>query len=130
MLPIPVFTGTATSLVLPARLSKQAAGAVMPQAIRELLAEAAAENTFRSYISALRHWTGWHAARYGIELGLPVPETTVLPFVFDNVRRRSTGGEFGWELPSAIDQALVAAGLKANVGPWTLATSALVRKMP
>ena len=65
---------------------------------------------------------GWHATRYGIELTLPVPETTLLQFVVDHVQRRSTDGELAWELPPAVDQALVAAGLKAKVGPWTLAT--------
>jgi len=87
-----------------------------------LLAEAAAENTTRSYTSALRYWAGWHAARYGIELALPVPEAIVLQFVVDHVQRRSTDGELAWELPPAVDQGLVAAGLKAKVGPWTLAT--------
>lgn len=43
--------------------------------------------------SALRYWAGWHAARYGIELALPVPEAIVLQFVVDHVQRRSTDGE-------------------------------------
>lgn len=114
---IPVLVATAASLVLPEQLAQQAADAV-----RELLAEAAAENTTRSYTSALRYWAGWHAARYGIELALPVPEATVLQFVVDHVQRRSAEGELAWELPTAVDQALVAAGLKAKLGPWTLAT--------
>lgn len=108
---------TVHHLVLPEQLAQQAADAV-----RELLAEAAAENTTRSYTSALRYWAGWHAARYGIELALPVPEATVLQFVVDHVQRRSTDGELAWELPPIVDQALVAAGLKAKLGPWTLAT--------
>ncbi len=58
--------------MLPEQLAQQAADAV-----RELLAEAAAENTTRSYTSALRYWAGWHVARYGIELALPVPEAIV-----------------------------------------------------
>lgn len=40
------------SLVLPEQLAHQAADAV-----RELLAEAAAENTTRSYATALRPWS-------------------------------------------------------------------------
>lgn len=107
----------ASSLALPVQLAQQAADAV-----RELLAEAAAANTTRSYASALRYWAGWHTARYGIHLTLPVPESTVLQFVVDHVVRRATDGDLAWELPSAIDQALVAAGLKAKPGPWTLAT--------
>jgi len=114
---ISVLAQPASSLVLPEQLAQQAASAV-----RELLAEAAAANTTRSYASALRYWAGWHAARYGIELTLPVPEATVLQFVVDHVVRRSAEGELAWELPPAADQALVAAGLKAKLGPWTLAT--------
>lgn len=54
---IPALAATATTLALPEQLAQQAAAAV-----RELLAEAAAENTTRSYSSALRYWAGWHAA--------------------------------------------------------------------
>ncbi|TAL63696.1 MAG: site-specific integrase [Burkholderiaceae bacterium] len=107
----------AASLVLPEQLAQRAASAV-----RELLAEAAAANTTRSYASALRYWAGWHAVRYGVELALPVSEATVLQFVVDHVARRSAEGELAWELPAPLDQALVAAGLKAKLGPWTLAT--------
>jgi len=85
---IPALAATATCLALPEQLAQQAADAV-----RALLAEAAAENTTRSYTSSLRYWAGWHAARYGIELALPVPEATVLQFVVDHVQRRSTDGE-------------------------------------
>ena len=114
---IPTLAQPASSLVLPDQLAQQAADAV-----RELLAEAAAANTTRSYASALRYWAGWHAARYGLELTLPVPEAAVLQFVVDHVVRRSAEGELTWELPPAVDQALVAAGLKAKPGPWTLST--------
>ena len=114
---IPALAQPAASLTLPAQLAQQAADAV-----RELLAEAAAANTTRSYTSALRYWAGWHAARYGIELTLPVPEAAVLQFVVDHVVRRNADGELAWELPPAVDQALVAAGLKAKPGPWTLST--------
>ena len=114
---IPALAQPATSLVLPDQLAQQAADAV-----RELLAEAAAANTTRSYASALRYWAGWHAARYGIELTLPVPEAAVLQFVVDHVVRRSVEGEMTWELPPTVDQTLVVAGLKAKPGPWTLST--------
>ncbi len=53
---------------------------------------------------------------------MPVPEATVLQFVVDHLQRRSAEGELAWELSAAVDQALVAAGLKAKLGPWTLAT--------
>lgn len=50
---------TATHLVLPEQLAEQAT-----EAVRELLAEAAAANTTRSYAAALRYWAGWHQGRY------------------------------------------------------------------
>lgn len=108
---------TTPPMALPVQLAQKAADAV-----RELLAEAAAENTTRSYASALRYWAGWHAARYGLELTLPVPEAAVLQFVVDHVVRRNADGEPAWELPLAVDQALVESGLKAKPGAWTLST--------
>src|SRR5438445_876419 len=106
----------ASQLLLPEQLAEQAANAV-----RELLAEAAAANTTRSYTSALRYWAGWHRARYGTELALPATEAVVMQFVVDHVVRRSKTG-LAWELPPAVDQALVAAKLKSKLGPWKLAS--------
>ena len=113
----PAEAQSVSGVALPAQLAQQAADAV-----RELLAEAAAENTTRSYTSALRYWAGWHVARYGVELTLPVPETVVLQFVVDHVVRRNADGELVWELPPEVDQALVASHLKAKLGPWTLSS--------
>src|SRR3546814_4303769 len=92
----PVLAQPPTGLALPVQLAEQAADAV-----RELLAEAAAENTTRSYATALRYWAGWFAARYGRELTLPVPEAAVLQFVVDHVQRRSADGVLPWALPVA-----------------------------
>ncbi|MBL8300703.1 MAG: site-specific integrase [Rhodanobacteraceae bacterium] len=111
---ITTLASPANQLLLPAQLAEQAA-----EAVRELLAEAAAANTTRSYASALRYWAGWHRARFGIELNLPVAEAVVMQFVIDHVARRGKYG-LAWELPTAVDQALVAAGLKAKPGPWKL----------
>jgi integrase len=108
----------AAQLLLPAQLAEQAADAV-----RELLAEAAAANTTRSYASALRYWAGWHRARFGVELTLPVSEATVIQFLVDHIQRRSKSGLVS-ELPPEIDTALVAAGLKAKVGPLKLSSVA------
>ncbi|MEB1101543.1 site-specific integrase [Xanthomonas campestris] len=107
---------TAANLVLPEQLAQQAADAV-----RELLAEAAAANTTRSYATALRYWAGWHQARYGVELALPASEAVVIQFLVDHIQRKNKTGLVS-ELPPAIDQALVAAGLKAKVGPLKLST--------
>lgn len=101
-------------MVLPEQLATQAA-----EAVRELLAEAAAANTTRSYATALRYWAGWHQARYGTELALPLGEAAVMQFVVDHVARRGKDG-LRWELPTNLDAALVASGLKAKLGPWKL----------
>jgi hypothetical protein len=63
---LPALASPTAGLVLPEQLAHQTADAV-----RELLAEAAAANTTRSYVTALRYWAGWHQARYSVELALP-----------------------------------------------------------
>jgi integrase len=105
-----------SGLVLPEQLAQQAADAV-----RELLAEAAAANTTRSYAAALRYWAGWHQARFSIELTLPVSEAVVIQFLVDHIQRKNKAG-LVTELPAAADQALVAAALKAKLGPLKLST--------
>lgn len=107
---------TELASVLPAQLSIQTSDAV-----REILAEAAAANTTRSYATALRYWAGWHQARYGIDLPFPVDESTVIQFIVDHLARRNAEG-LTWELPPDVDRQLVAAGLKAALGPWKLNT--------
>lgn len=113
---LPVLASPAAGLVLPEQLAQQAANAV-----RELLAEAAAANTTRSYATALRYWAGWHLGRFGAELTLPVNEVVVIQFLVDHIQRKGKTGLVS-ELPPTLDQALVAAGLKAKVGPLKLST--------
>ena len=113
---LPTLSEPASGLVLPEQLAQHAADAV-----RELLAEAAAANTTRSYAAALRYWAGWHHARFGMELTLPVNEAVVIQFLVDHIQRRNKTGLVS-ELPPAADQALVAAGLKAKLGPLKLST--------
>jgi integrase len=111
-----ILTAPASSLVLPEQLAQHAADAV-----RELLAEAAAANTTRSYAAALRYWAGWHQARFGVELTLPVSEAVVIQFLVDHIQRKNKTGLVS-ELPPAIDQVLVTARLKAKLGPLKLST--------
>ena len=113
---LPALAAPAAALVLPEQLAQHAADAV-----RELLAEAAAANTTRSYAAALRYWAGWHRARFGIELTLPLSEAVVIQFLVDHIQRKNKAGLVS-ELPSSVDQALVAAGLKAKLGPLKLST--------
>ncbi|GAB3038497.1 site-specific integrase [Oleiagrimonas citrea] len=113
---LPVSATPASGLELPEHLAQQAADAV-----RELLAEAAAANTTRSYAAALRYWAGWHQARFGIEMTLPVSEAVVIQFLVDHIQRKNKAGLVS-ELPPAVDQALVASGLKAKLGAFKLST--------
>lgn len=110
-------TSPAAGLVLPAQLAADAANAV-----RELLAEAAAANTTRSYATALRYWAGWYRVRFGEDFALPLSEAAVMQFVVDHVARKGRDGGLTWELPLDQDQALVTSGLKAKLGPWKLAS--------
>lgn len=107
---------TLTGMLLPDQLASTAADAV-----RELLAEAAAANTTRSYATALRYWAGWHRARFGVNFALPVSEATVIQFLVDHIVRASQG-QLVTELPLQVDEALVSAGLKARLGPQKLST--------
>ncbi|WP_313140350.1 integrase [Stenotrophomonas sp.] len=100
----------------PARLSAQAAAAT-----DQIAAAAASVNTTRNYRAALRYWAGWYLGRYGQALSLPLPAAAVMQFIVDH-RERDTPQGARWELPLALDQALVAAGLKARPGPWRLST--------
>ncbi|WP_291775432.1 site-specific integrase [Castellaniella sp.] len=90
-------------------------------AVREILAEAASANTARSYASALRYWVAWYQGRYGQPFALPLPETVVIQFLVDHLARRSEAA-LAWELPAALDAALVEAGLKQRPGPLKLST--------
>lgn len=113
---LPALVTLASNLMLPEQLARQAADAV-----RELLAEAAAANTTRSYAAALRYWAGWHQARFGIEMTLPVSEAVMIQFLVDHILRKNKV-DLVSELPPAVDEALVAAGLKAKLGPLKLST--------
>ena len=110
--PIPAPPPTLT----PDRLAAQAA-----EAVRELLAEAAAANTTRSYASALRYWAAWFQGRYGVAISLPVPEAAVVQFVVDHLARRGKAG-LAWELPERLDAQLIEAGLKKQPGAFKLNT--------
>ena len=106
---------------LPA-LDPNALGSMAAEAEQALLRQGESENTLRSYRTALRYWAAWFQGRYGTAIALPVPETAVVQFVVDHVVRRNADGEPAWELPLAVDQALVESGLKAKPGAWTLST--------
>ena len=109
-------TGPAADLLDPAQLAPMA-----DNAIRALIDERESANTARSYRSALQYWAAWFGLRYGQQLAVPVPVPVVLQFLVDHLQRKTATG-LQTELPPAVDQALVAAGYKAKLGPPALAT--------
>jgi integrase len=102
-------------------LSPDELGPLAEDAMRQLLAEGEAENTVRSYQTALRYWAAWFRLRYGRAISLPVPASSVIQFIVDHAQRTTPNG-LTCELPPAIDRALVDRGFKAALGPPALST--------
>ena len=96
-------------------------GQLAEDAMRSLLAEGESDNTIRSYQTALRYWGAWFGLRYRQAITLPVPAPVVIQFIVDHAQRKTSDG-LACELPLTIDQAMVAGGFKATLGPPALAT--------
>jgi integrase len=96
-------------------------GPVAAAAVAALLREGEAANTVASYRTALRYWAAWYALRYRAAIALPVPESAVQQFVVDHAQRSTETG-LAHELPTEIDEALVAQGFKGKLGPPALNT--------
>ena len=94
------------------------------EALKDLAVEASSDNTTRSYRAALRYWAAWHLARLGMPLAMPVQEAAVLQFIVDHASRATATGETTFELPSEVDAALVAMGIKGKPGPAAISTLA------
>lgn len=90
--------------------------------VRALLAEGESANTVRSYASAFRYWAAWFRLRYRTALALPVPLPAVLQFLVDHVQRTTGDTQLVHDLPTAIDEALVAGGFKGAPGAPALNT--------
>lgn len=92
-------------------------------ALRALLSEGESPNTLRSYQAALRYWSAWYGLRYRSALTLPVPVPVLQQFVLDHAQRTTPTG-MTCEMPTALDEALVAGGFKARLGAPSLSTLA------
>ncbi|BEP38471.1 site-specific integrase (plasmid) [Variovorax sp. V59] len=99
-------------------------------------------NTVASYCSAMRYWFAWYQLRFGGEMKFPVSVLVVVQFIVDHaalpapMRRAiafardeacATDGtaaarETKGPLPNPIDELLVNAGFKAELGSFTLST--------
>lgn len=96
------------------------------RAVEDLLREGESANTMASYRSALRYWAAWHAMRYGCQIQLPVPVTTLMQFIVDHAQRITDKGLVS-ELPFSIDTALVNRGYKGKLG--SLSHNTLVHRI-
>ena len=85
------------------------------QALQELLRQGEADNTLRSYASAMRYWAAWMQLRLGHTIALPLSVEVVLQFIADHAPRQTATGVRG-ELPADVDLALVQSGCKAKLG--------------
>lgn len=103
-------------------LDRDTLGEEAERAVAELLAQGSSSNTDRSYRAALRYWAAWYYARYGKGIALPVAAAIVTQFIVDHAGRDVAGRGIVSELPSSLDQVLVAAGFKGRPGPMALAT--------
>ncbi|WP_448090315.1 tyrosine-type recombinase/integrase [Pseudomonas azerbaijanoccidentalis] len=93
------------------------------EAAAEFIAAGTAANTIRSYRSALAYWSAWLQLRYGQALGdMPLPATVAVQFVLDHLARPLADGSWAHLLPPSIDAALVAARIKAKLGPLAFNT--------
>lgn len=82
-----------------------------------------AANTVRSYQSALRYWAAWLQLRYGMSLtASALSEKVAVQFILDHLARPVGDGSWQHLLPSALDQALVAAKVKGQLGALRFST--------
>jgi integrase len=107
---------TTASVLSPTALGDQAR-----RAAEEILIAGQAENTLRSYRSAMRYWCAWSQARYASVLTLPVPAPVVVQFIVDHLAR-GTIDDPVCELPKDIDHLLVESGFKGHLGPMKMNT--------
>src|SRR5579883_1031523 len=102
----------------PARLAAESEASV-----RAILSEGESANTRRSYASALRYWGAWFYLRYGRTLFMPVPAPAVVQFLVDHLEHTGEDETLKYDLPPAIDQALVAGHYKKKPGPIAIGTA-------
>lgn len=72
-------------------------------------------SSIKVYRNAIDYLYMWHSLRYGVPLGLPTPVPVVLQYIVDHSQPLKPE-EPGTGLPEAIDEALVASGLKKSKG--------------
>ena len=116
-------TARIPSPAAPATLDPALWDAAAVHAAEEFIADGTPPNTARSYASALRYWAAWFGLRYDQPFGeSAVSVAAASQFVLDHLERQSRSG-LRYELPAAVEEALIAAGAKGKRGPLTHATA-------
>ena len=89
-----------------------------------LLIDALPHNTRRAYLSSLRLWCLWYRLRFGAALPLPVPIFVVQQFLLDftvhPLDESTDAAPLRGALPNALDELLVRANVKRELGPMSL----------
>lgn len=121
--------GGAISLFEPGQNRAQSGQLTLDESTSKALAqiEAAAqnENTRSSYRCAAAYWTAWHRYRFKAPLQVPLSVRAVLRFITDHALRgfdEKTGLAKYDLVDDGVEQALIEAGVKREVGPMSLAT--------
>jgi integrase len=92
-------------------------------AAEAFIAAGTAENTLRSYRSALNYWQAWLQLRYDRVFGddaIPVP--VVVQFIVDHLARPAADGTWHHLLSIESDLDLCKAGVKGKPGPLAFST--------
>lgn len=113
------------ALLAPEKLTER-----VEDAVREIRLVATPNSTWTAYMKALRYISAWSQVRFGDPLSLPVPIERVQLFVLDHFGRpervRAADGHAKLVLhpamPSLVDEALVNAGYKSELGRHRMTT--------
>jgi len=99
-------------------------GNVLDEALGQVLAQGASQNTVRSYRTTLAYWQAWHWLRFRARLTMPLTVGTIETFVFDHMPRLSDPTDaLATTLPADVDAELVRLDFKAKTGPPALGTA-------
>ncbi len=98
------------------------------RAAEQFLEQGTPPNTARSYQAAFRYLQAWSLQRLGHDLTAePMSVEGAIQFVLDHLPRRDDERVLALELPAALDERLVAMGVKRN--PGALKTNTVIHRL-
>lgn len=123
-----ISSGVATVLDAVVQIDTTALHDQVDAAIGAIRLAATPSSTWNAYMKALRYFSAWTQVRFGESLALPVSVHRVQLFVIDHFGRpeRLVGSDGGLvihpAMPDDVDEALVAAGFKSQLGRHRMTT--------